>query len=659
MSFNPKTKRYSYTAGGEYTLSGSDYIGYFNIENNIPRTGRTATSKSQILLPTDKIAVDMYQYKIEDNLIFPDRLIVDAISLPNGFEEIKIPVNEIVTKSIFNAHIKRVYENTIYLYSKLNIASNDIPNGYLYWVGVSGVSGANPLSASTSRWNPANLLTINESYGSIGYPELDNCKKSATVISKDGQVYITFAVSDTTLSVISSKSDKSDTQVVFSTSAIDLNSDKSFSMIEDISVNGDHLYITDSINNAVYKYDISGYIVTDVTRFNTVYLIDVIGYLGDENNRSGFNEPAAVEAISDRVYIHDRVNKCIKTYTKDFTWVNTLILDINYSIIDIKFNDYFGNLFILADKGNSDFIIMVLDKDAKKILNEYDLDEKYEEIIDGEIAKISIKNKNRISYVIDPRERLRGIRFSSQDSNIFYVFSNYTVYKKFITKPEATIGKWSITRAGISWGYIWNFIDVNYNNLSVAWNTISGSGRENINIADMNIISREDNYDDIFMPVKANSPECFKILYFKESTLYDTALKSRDISIYNTTRLGMQEGEYVNALTINKELYKQIFNIFAIRNLLKGKFAGSYNRAGNLVYEQYDYLQDEEMQSIMVDNSNDLYVHENEHVSSEVLNRPLKKIFNLQQKLLNIVDTRVKNITPTLALTGLNILLVE
>jgi hypothetical protein len=657
MAFNPKTKRYSYTTGGEYTLSGNDYIGYFNVESKIARTGRSITAKSQVLSPTDRISVDMYQYEIHNSLIFPDRLIVDNILLPNNLEEIIIPPNEIVTSKIFNSHLTRLYENTIYLYSQLNIASNDIPNGYLYWV---GLSGANPLSASEQKWNPSSLITINQGYRDAGYPQLDESKKSITVKSDDSESYISFSVSDTTLSVISSKTDKSKTSVVFSTSAIDLNSDKLFSNIADMSIlDNRYLFVADSGNDAIYKYDISGYTISDVTISNKLFLVDVIGYQGDSKNKSGFSEPSVVESGAGKVYIYDKSNKCIKVYTSDFTWINTFVLSVDYDIIDLQYNNYHDVVFALVERSVSDFALLVFDNTIKNLLEEYDLDERYEEVVDGEVSRVTSTNKGRVTYTIDPREKLKGIRFSSQDSNIFYVFSNYTVYKKFISKPQATIGKWSITKSGIGWGYIWNFIDVNYNNLLVSWNTISGAGKENFEIVDMNIISREDNNDDIFMPAKSGIPDCFKILYFKESTLYDTALKSRDINIYNTTRLGTLEEEYVNAFTINKELYKQIFNILSIRNLLKGKFTGSYNKSGNLIYEQYDYITDEEMENILIGSVENLYVHENEIVSSEVLNRSLRKIYNLQFRILNLIKTRVKNITPTLALTGLNILRIE
>jgi hypothetical protein len=657
MAFNPKTKRYNYTTGGVYTLSGEPYVGYFNVESKIPTTGRTRTSNSQNLQPTSNIAVDLYQYEISNNLIFPDRLIIDTVSLPNTLDEIILPPNEVVTNRIFTAHLKRQYENTLYLYSQLNIASNDIPNGYLYWI---GVSAAESLSANEQKWNPGSLITTNYPYGDFGYPEIDDSHRCITVKKNNNEDYISFTVSDTTFSVISSKADKSSTAAVFSTSAIDLNSDIIYSKIEDIAISDSkYIYIADSGNNAIYKYDISGYTNDDITIADKKFLIDVFGQRGDLKNRTGFDEPTVIEANTNRVYIFDSKNKCIKTYTTDFTWVNTFILNTNITIRDIQYNKFHNAVFAIAEKDNFDYTLLVFDYDIKNLLAEYDLDEKYEEIIDGVENKVSASREGRIKYVLDPREQIRGIRFSSQDSNIFYIFSNYNIYKKFLTKPQATIGKWSISRAGISWGYIWNTIDVNWNSLFVTWNTISGSGRENIDITDMSIIPRDDNFDDIFVSAKAGNPGSFKILYCNEYTLYDTALLSSDVNVYNTTRFGTLEDEYVNAFTINKEIYKQSFNVVALRNLMKGRFTGSYNIAGNLVYEQYDYITDKELESIAIESVENLYVHENEHVSSEVLNRCLRKLYSIQEKMLQLVKAKIKNITPTLALTGSNILRIE
>lgn len=657
MSFNPKNKRYNYTSGDVYTLSGQPYTGYFNVENKIATTGRRRTSDSQVLTPTSNIAVDLYQYEIGNDLIFPDRLIVDDIVLPNNLEEIILPPNEIATNRIFTAHLKRLYENTLYLYSQLNIASNDIPNGYLYWI---GVSAAESLSANEQKWNPGSIITTNYPYSDFGYPDIDSSHKCITVKKTNNQDYISFIVSDTTFSVISSKADKSATLAVFATSAIDLNTDKTYSKIEDIAISDNrYVYISDSANNSIYKYDVSGYTSDDATIANKKFLVDLMGQQGDLKNRTGFNEPTVIEANSNRLYIFDSINKCIKTYTADLTWVNTFILDTDITIIDIKYNDYHNAVFAIAEKNNFDYSLIVFDYDAKTKLAEYDLDEKYEEILDGETTKISANRGGRIKYVLDSREQIRGIRFSSQDSNIFYIFSNYNIYKKFLTKPQATIGKWSISRAGISWGYIWNTIDVDWDSLFVTWNTISGSGRENIDITDISIIPREDNLDDIFLSTKAGNPEAFKILYCNEYTMYDTALLSSNIDVYNTTRFGTLEDEYINAFTVNKELYKQSFNILALRNLLKGRFTGSYNIAGNLIYEQYDYITNEELESIVLNNVENLYVHENEHISTEVINRCLKKLYSIQESMLRLVETRIKNITPTLTLTGSNILRIE
>lgn len=654
MEFNPKQKKYNYTTGGAFTLSGIDYVGYFNVVDGVARTNR---NNGVLLTPTSNIVADLNQYKLGPDLIFTDRLIVDTINLPNSLDELLIPINENVTNITFISHLKRLYENTLYLYSQLNIASNDIPNGYLYWI---GVSAAESLSANEQKWNPKDIITTNYPYSDFGYPSIDESVKTITIKSDNSLDYITFSVSETTFSVISSKTDKSITSAIFATSAIDTNSDKYYSKIEDISIaNNRYIFIADSGNNAIYKYDISGYTLSDNTLFNRKFLVDVVGIYGDVKSRIGFDRPTIIESNDSRLYVYDSGNKCVKTFTLDFAWVNTYLFDVDIDLVDIAYNDFHEKVFVLAQKENFDYILLIFDKDFKTKLAEYDIDEKYEEIIDGVSTKIGASRAGRIKYVIDPRETLKGIAFSKQDSNIFYIYSNYSVYKKFITRPVATVGKWSITKAGISWGYIWNFIDIKWDNLFVTWNTISGSDKENVDIIDMNIIPTDNNYDDIFVSMRAGNPGAFKLIYCNEYTFYDTALKSANIDVYNTTRFGTLDDEYVNAFTINKELYKQSFNILALRNLLKGKFTGSYNRSGNLIYEQYDYITKDELDSIQVNSIEDFYVHENEHVSSSTINRCIRKIYGLQTAMLDIVKTRIKNITPTISLTGLNILNIE
>lgn len=655
MSFNPKVKRYNYTSGGEYTLSGINYVGYFNINNKIARTGRNITSNSQLLTPTSRIATDMYQYEIDQNLIFPDRLIIDNISLPNDLDEIIIPPNEIVTSRIFNAHLRRLYENTLYVYSKLLISSNVLPNGYTHSI---GITATDPIENGEQKWNPGGYATAYTPYSMVGFPEIDKSKKCLTIETNDKLNYITFSISDTTFSVISSKADKTKTNIGYTTQNIDLFTDKTYGKIEDIALsNNRFLFISDSENNAIYKYDILAYTTSDITLKDQLFLLDVIGHEGDVKNRSGFNAPKIIEANSDRLYIYDSGNNCVKIYTIDLTWVNTYLLPLDTVIKDIAYNSFHNVVFVLVEQPARNFKILVFDNNFSSMLQEYDLDEKYEEIIDGESTRTTTNRRGIKRFILDPAEELLGIRFSFQDSNIFYVFSNYNIYKKFITKPQSTIGKWSFTRARVTWDYIWNFIDIEYNQLFVTWNTLSGSETLYNYIIDMNLLPQSGNYDDIFVPMR--SGDAFRMLYCNELTLYDTVLASADIDIYNTTRFGTLNDEYVNALTINKELYKQAYNIIALKNLLKGKFTGSFNRLGNLVYEQYDYLNEDDINKISIGAIENLYVHENEHVSSEVLNRGLRILYNTQLQLLETAKTKLKNITSTNSLTGLNILRIE
>lgn len=51
---------YKYTTGSAFTLNGNDYIGYFNMTNGIPYTGRSKTSSSLVLEPTRTFLAKCY-----------------------------------------------------------------------------------------------------------------------------------------------------------------------------------------------------------------------------------------------------------------------------------------------------------------------------------------------------------------------------------------------------------------------------------------------------------------------------------------------------------------------------------------------------------------------------------------------------------------------
>jgi len=669
MTFDPTAKRFNYTSGGELTLTGSDYIGYFNVDADEIWTGRYKDSQSKELLPTSRLKSDLYLSNY-----FQDRVIVDNLSLPNTLDEILIPENEIVTSQIFSSCLNRIYENTLYMYSKLFIASNDIPVSYSSWAGISASTYIDPTQVDSAsgaisglglQWFPSDVAVTTERAEYIGYDALDELNK-LTAIQSTSNTYFLFGITNTELVVLESDEDRTTISVTFSSSFVDSNTDKEYVNIADISINGDNLYMVDSSENYLYSYNILGYTKDDNILQNSRQLLKIQGGHGDADDKSKYDSPNVVESGSDRVYVADSGNNCVKIYDTNLAWINTYNFTLDdISVVDIKYNKLFDNVFVVfRSKLKYDFFIWIFNKDFTTVIDKFDINEQYEQFdldVGVNEGDLLLRN-NRIFLGKEENgvgEEILGIEFSSQDSNILYIYTDSNIYKKFISTPTKTIGKWRLNARGVVFGFIWNFIDVEIDKFLIPWNQLSGKTVNDIIVKSISIIPTDGNFDDIFALVYTSQRDAIKILYANEYTLYDSALQSGDVDLYNSTRSGTLEDEYINAFTINKELYKQVFNIVSLKNLLRGRFISEYDKYNSLVYKQYEYIATDELEELIIENVENLQIHDNEHVSSEVINRSLRKIYQFQSKMLDVTRTNIKNISPVLALTGTNIVAID
>ena len=132
-----------------------------------------------------------------------------------------------------------------------------------------------------------------------------------------------------------------------------------------------------------------------------------------------------------------------------------------------------------------------------------------------------------------------------------------------------------------------------------------------------------------------------------------------DLNLFTSTRQGQHKDEYVQGITFNKEIFKQTHNLLSIKNVIRGRFKGEFDFASNLIYKQYMYLQDHEIETIMIDALENLEIHDNEHVSSESVNRIMAILHNIQQSMLLLSETKITNLLPPPALTGNNIIVID
>jgi hypothetical protein len=163
------------------------------------------------------------------------------------------------------------------------------------------------------------------------------------------------------------------------------------------------------------------------------------------------------------------------------------------------------------------------------------------------------------------------------------------------------------------------------------------------------VLPCSENYDDIIIFTNG------RIYFIKEANEYKSVIKSRNYTNFGLNAFTLNGDEYIQASTINKELYKVIHDIFTLKNNIVGRFSGKFDQDGVIVLDDYNYNIDYLDVTGQVDESgyisqvdfNKYFINENEKSIVGVINRALTNIYKLQEKLIEITraDTQT-NIIP-------------
>lgn len=130
-----------------------------------------------------------------------------------------------------------------------------------------------------------------------------------------------------------------------------------------------------------------------------------------------------------------------------------------------------------------------------------------------------------------------------------------------------------------------------------------------------------------------------RIYFYEEPNKFKKIIKHNNLQNYGIANISTVSEEYIQASTINKELYKITRDIFAIKNNLVGRFNGFYD--SNQIFILNDYNYNIDFNNFIVQEEEDYSVHENERTILGVMNRALVNILKLQENLLEftIPDT--------------------
>jgi len=520
--------------------------------------------------------------EIQNEGLIYDRYLGEELSLPYNLDDIKVQANDTVSSSLVNLKFKHLYDNFLYLYKNTLLASNVIP------VSSTAIAGITASSTNFTWYRGLSSREFRALANNTSLQGVDNTKAMTLVKNRDFDRYSLFTSSGTAINIFNFDYSATYIEKVLTITQLDQGYGVPFKSVCDFEISGNNLFVLDCDLNRLIKYDASGFLELNTVSNNRLFYIDSIGNYGDQNAKTDFYDPQGITIFDNFIFVLDSGNKCIKKYDINLNWKFTYRLYKDFLSafpVDIA-NDSTGNLFVLTD--NNKLFIYNNEISSKKIID-------LEPLREGD-------------------EQFKKLVFSKSDSNIFYLYSDKNVYKKLVNKPYSTVGKYLL--------YLFKYDDPNEIIKSFA------SAPTLDNKSDTNIL----------FSVSGNIG---KFGYFYDNLNLFDILAVRDFDIYSFEENNFSSNEYIQNWVFNKNISKILLGMMRLRDEIIGKFIASKDYKGNVTFTGTRYLLPTELNSVYFEQDMTFYVGNNELLTSSIINRPLIKLYNIQESLLKILDAEI------------------
>jgi|10_taG_2_1085330.scaffolds.fasta_scaffold01504_11 hypothetical protein len=535
-----------------------------------------------------------------------DRYLGDTLTLPYAYEDLKIKSNELCIADNINAALKKLHHNFLYINANTKIASNDFPKRYKGFVASNSAIGSNDVT-----WYPSTSSTsvlANElSAPRIGTNSsiLSGLVTGAFTEVTDATLgYVYVVAGSASLIGVSTDINTNNASINLNKTTIEDATALTFTDIRSIEFNSqNHLFVVDNYN--IHKFDISSVLTTNraVSSIGRFLIKTIGGRSKDIYDKDKFNKPISVAiGNDDDVYILDQNDKGFKVYDKDLNWKVTSSRGKDY--IDANA----GLLVSIAVDKTTDYVYILSD--------------------DGKVFEYTDEFKlNNVYILTDPLatdEKYRQLVFSKTSSDIVYFLTDKSLFKKFKAKLTKSIGAFRLE------------------DNSITGETLAFVGVLNTDRTDYDYVHLGSNqeYTNVVGPIG-------KISRFDETVNYRTIVNDDyKIDTFPLSAIYVNSKEFVTSWVINKSFHKIIYNHLLFRDNIHFVYEGAYDSVGRVQHTNTRYIRSTDLNLSTYTTDLNNFVGINEPMFAEVVNRPLRQIYDLQISLLDMCKEVITNKHP-------------
>lgn len=602
----------------------------------------------------------------------------DELKLPYQPDDILLQPNELVHAHVVNDTFRKLYNNIEYILSRCFFYTNNIPTEYLGWFG-NNLTPSNTIGDKIS-YNTSTTYTKNDSsiplyqYLPCQFIGLSNLSIEEQLISgifgkenSPSAAYLPHLPA-----VSASDITKTDDSPISSYNIDDKSIYKSKAKYDSLVNAINFISNNTTYSICIFKTHIEFNTITDTSFKPATGIdidIDIISSFNDTTNDTVFKH--IVDATLDddgNMYIADNGNNVVVQYDLRYILNGDDTKAILKNIIGsedslnsqpfkwktIKFIRCAGNNVFICDPDEN--CILVFDKhlNYKKCIGNIGfkqhppvsvtyriLHHEYHILCnDGKVFKFDDNFELLESYQLDCNDCV-DIDASTCDSNIFYITTKSSVIEKLFSNNK-TIGLFEFSKYGTT------------DNTNVCWgNTASvlsdykypWGGEYNFPLYKNKFeviatsIRMVNNIDEMW--VFANNG---RMLWFRNNPTLKSLLCNNQLHNYNLNNIKCSEDDYVQGFTYNRLIYKFINILISMISQIAYKPTYMYNSAGLLIFNQLEYNIKEIDLVSQLDN---LKIHNNDILTTDVINRVLTHLINIEQNILNSIKMSITNTTST------------